>query len=434
MVVPAVGCFFNSCARFFAGFCRFVDNFCSFCPGNWRFNGARTLGLAAGHVRYAVAMTLRIRCAPARSALVFIALSLAACLGGCGRASITFTLNPQPLRLEETTVMGDPGAASKVALVDVRGVIVDARQRGLLTPASNPVDELVARLEKARHDPAVKAVVLRVNSPGGSVTASDIMYREVRRFRTETGKPVVVSMGEIAASGGYYLALAGDAIVAQPTTITGSVGVIIPTVNFSQGLNRIGIVSRSIKSGENKDLANPLEPMREGQYAVLQHMVDDFYARFRSLVLSRRAVVGEPGDARVETAPQWLESLHPRREQVNQARATLASRANELLDGRVVSGEEAAALGLVDAAGDLRDAFELAVNSVPGGGKCRLVKYHDEGDSVRSAYAMSGDALSAESPGQAGGQEINLIQLRMGGEGLPGVATGGPAWYLWTLP
>jgi len=241
MVVPAVGCFFNSCARFFAGFCRFVDNFCSFCPGNWRFNGARTLGLAARCVRYAVAMTLRIRCAPARSALVFIALSLAACLGGCGRASITFTLNPQPLRLEETTVMGDPGAASKVALVDVRGVIVDARQRGLLTPASNPVDELVARLEKARLDPAVKAVVLRVNSPGGSVTASDIMYREVRRFRADTGKPVVVSMGDLAASGGYYIAAPADEIWARPTTITGSIGIFatIPTVNRT--LDKIGV-------------------------------------------------------------------------------------------------------------------------------------------------------------------------------------------------
>ena len=103
---------------------------------------------------------------------------------------------------------------------------------------------------------------------------------------------VALVANEVAASGGYYLAMAGDKVLAQPTTITGSIGVIIPTMNVSQGLAKIGIVSRSVKSGANKDLANPLEPMREGQYAVLQHMVDDFYAKFRALVTtaSRGAV------------------------------------------------------------------------------------------------------------------------------------------------
>jgi protease-4 len=263
-------------------------------------------------------------------------------LSACGRASVTFTLNPEPLSLDETTVMGAEGAGQKVALMEVRGMIIDAAQRGFLTPASNPVDELTARLERAEQDAAVKAVVIRINSPGGSVTASDTMYREVRRFRERSKKPVVMSMGEVAASGGYYLALAGDEILAQPTTITGSIGVIMPTINVSQGMSRIGIVSRSIKSGANKDLANPLEPMREGQYALLQGMIDEFYARFRGLVLERREAVmlglgNDPSRA-----------------------SSLRGRADEVMDGRVVSGAEAVRLGLVDKEGDVRDAFAEA--------------------------------------------------------------------------
>lgn len=364
-------------------------------------------------------------------------VALAACaitLASCGRASITFTLNPEPVRLSETAVLEDsedelaakaaPASidrstpalvgSGKVALIDVRGMIIDAAQRGFLTPASNPVDELVARLQRAEKDPQVRAIVIRINSPGGSVTASDTMYREVRRFREFTGKPVVITMGEVAASGGYYLAMAGDKVLAQPTTITGSIGVIIPTVNVSQGLSRIGIVSRSVKSGANKDLANPLEPMRDEQYAVLQHMVDDFYARFRALVLERRP-----------------------------KESNLAARADELMDGRVMSGEDAFRAGLVDQVGDVRDALREA-RRLAGLSKATLVKYHDEGSSVRSVYAMDslptiGDGSGSSGVGGGGGgggggTEINLIQLRLGDGSLSGgLQAGGNAYYLWTL-
>lgn len=318
-------------------------------------------------------------------------LALACGLAGCSPASITFSLGPTDEPLQETTVFEDGGGA-KVAQIDIRGLIADEERSALFGNGANPVDELVSRLEKASQDREVRAVVLRINSPGGTVAASESMYREVRRFRETTGKPVVASMGEVAASGGYYLAMAGDEVIAQSTTITGSIGVIIPTVNFSDGLSRIGIHARSVKSGRNKDLANPLEPMRDEQYAVLQHMVDQFYAEFRGLVIERRAA----------------------------AHHDLASQADELMDGRVFTGKEAAQLGLVDGTGDVRDAYERA-KSLAGLQNARLVKYHSEGRRPRSAYAEAGPTPA--------GTDLNLVKIQ-GLDSLIGMA-GGRAFYLW---
>jgi protease IV len=219
---------------------------------------------------------------------LFFGLCLASALtgGACAPLSVTIGVGPGDRKLHETTVLTDTGGdGDKVAMIDVRGLIADVREPALFGEGHNPVDEFLSRLERAGKDGSVKAVILRINSPGGTVTASDILYREVLRFRETTKKPVVASLGEVAASGGYYLALSADRIIAQPTSITGSIGVIIPTVNFSEGLSRIGIQSRSIKSGPNKDIANPLEPIREGQYAVLQGIVDEFYASFKGLVI-----------------------------------------------------------------------------------------------------------------------------------------------------
>lgn len=376
------------------------------------------------------------------------ALALLSVVSACGRAVLSFTLNPQPAKLEEASVIPadlgdgrDPlgSAAPKVVLIDVRGVILDSPRRGLLSPAINPVDELAARLEKAERDPGVRAVVLRINSPGGGVAATETMYREVRRFRERTGRPVVVSMGEVAASGGYYLALAGDAIYAQPSTITGSVGVIMPTINVSQGLARIGIVSRSITSGPNKDMANPLEPMRQGQYDLLQGMVDEFYGQFRSTVLERRRAVMLALESSCDggSAPDGAEPAMLR---------AFESRADELLDGRIMTGSQALAVGMVDANGGVREAFAhacLLAGVAPD--RARMIKYYDSNDvnGPRSMYALAGGepgvgggAAGIGGGGGAGGEgtEINLVQLRLGDGSLAGLQVGSGAYYLWTLP
>lgn len=316
-------------------------------------------------------------------------------LAACAPLSVTFTLGAREQPLKETAVLEDHGANAKIALIDIRGTIIDAARPGLFSSGANPVDELVARLRKAEEDDAVKAIVLRINSPGGSVTASDTMYREVRRFAETTKKPVIASLGEVAASGGYYLALATDEIITQPTTITASIGVIIPTVNVSDGLRRIGIVARSIKSGANKDLANPLEPIRESQYAVLQGMVDEFYARFRNLVVERRPTL--------DTA-----------------------RIDELTDGRVVTGAEALRSGLADREGDLRDAFARA-KELANVSAASLIKYHEITSKPRTAYSPA--ALAPESAGAH--TEVNLVQFELS-EGSLGAGAGATnAFYLW---
>jgi protease-4 len=263
------------------------------------------------------------------------------------------------------------------------------------------VDELTARLRKAEEDSTVKAVVLRIDSPGGTVAASDMMYREVRGFAQRTGRPVVACLGEIAASGGYYLALSADRIVAEPTSITGSIGVIIPTVNVSEGLNRIGIRSRSITSRPNKDLANPLEPMREEHYAVLQALVDEYFDRFRGLVVERRGASRGEG-----------------------ARALDMDRLDMLTDGRVMTGTKAAEAGLADQTGGVREAFETA-KRLAGVRAAKLVKYHrEDADPPRSAYAQSGAGPPRS--------EINFLQLRLD-SGALGVQSAG-AYYLWLPP
>lgn len=340
-------------------------------------------------------------------------------VSACGRTTVSFTFGGDPSRLDETTVMGEPSAsAPKIALIDLRGLIVDGPRTGipLLQSGDNPVDELVARLARAERDPAVRGVVIRINSPGGAVTASDTMYREVRRFREASGKPVVMSLGEVAASGGYYVALAGDEILAQPTSITGSIGVIIPTVNFADGLRRIGIVSRSVKSGANKDLANPLEPMRDGQYQVLQGVVDHMYARFRALVVERRA--GRLGHNALASESDGA-GMSP-------------LSIDELTDGRVLVGEEAARQGLVDGLTDLRGAFERAC-TLAGVRRASLVKYHAEGDTPKSAYSLS--PLPAQGAGggtSAGASEINLVQVQLGA-GEIGHMGAGVAYYVWSV-
>ena len=320
-------------------------------------------------------------------------LALCTALGACSPASFNVSVGPGSRTLRESSVLRDKNAGgNKVAMIDLRGLISDDSEPGLFGSAPNPVDEILSRLKLAEDDSSVKAVIIRINSPGGTVTASDIIYREIRRFSDATHKPVIASMGEITASGGYYISLAADEIVAEPTSLTGSVGVIIPTLNFSEGLGKIGIVSRSVKSGPNKDLGNPLEPMRDSQYAVLQGIVDEFYAKFKGLVIERRP----------RLAPDHI------------AEAT---------DGRIVTGKTAVAWGLADREGGVREAFEIAKERAGIKG-ADLVKYSVGSGKSRTAYGET----PVEPARAAAGPEINLLQVK-----IPGLETAGNAYYLWGM-
>lgn len=321
----------------------------------------------------------------------------AACIlaGGCSRLRFTVWLAPEDSALRETVVRADEGAGeAAVALIDVRGLIVNGPAPGLLLPGPNPVDELAARLDAASKSPHVRGVVLRINSPGGTVTASDVMHREVRRFSEESGKPVVAMLDEVAASGGYYLALAADEIVAEPTSLTGSVGVIFPTLNVSEGLGMIGIRSRAVTSGPNKAMANPLEPARDEHYAILQGIVDEDYARFRRLVEERR-----PGLDR--------------------------ARADEATDGRIVTGAQAVRLGLADREGSIGVAFER-VKERAGVKAARMIKYTSgSARRPRTPYATS-DASEPHAASDGAAVRIDLGRVGEWAGVLPPMA-----YYLW---
>jgi protease-4 len=218
----------------------------------------------------------------------------------------------------------------KVAIIDVDGLILNARSSGLFGNGENPLSLFREKLEKAADDKHVKAVVLRINSPGGAVTASDIMYQDVLKFRKVTHKPVVACMMDVAASGGFYLAMAGDVVFAHPTTVTGSIGVIMSLYDASGLFAKIGLASNPIKSGPNKDIGNPGRPMTPEERAILQHMIDQFYGEFVNVVA--------------------------------QSRHLPEGRVRELADGRIYTGLEAKQLSLIDRIGYLEDAIATAMD------------------------------------------------------------------------
>lgn len=205
----------------------------------------------------------------------------------------------------------------RVGVAEIEGVILSA-------------DRFRETLKKFRDAPHVKAVVVRINSPGGGVAASQELNREIARFRKETGKPVVVSMESVAASGGYYTAVAADHIVANAGTITGSIGVIIQWVNYGDLLEWAKMRAVTFKSGGLKDSGNPTRPLTDEDRAYFEDLVQKIRAQFVAAVT----------DGRKDRLK--------------------AGAMDRMADGRVVTGEEALSLGLVDEIGDYRDAVDRA--------------------------------------------------------------------------
>ena len=199
--------------------------------------------------------------------------------------------------------------------------------------------------------------MLRVNSPGGTVTGSDTMYELIRRFRAKTGKPVVASIQEVGASGGYYVSLSADKIVAGPTSVVGSIGVIFNAFSFEGTLNKLGIKSEPIKSAALKDIGSPFHDISPAEQKVLQATVDEYFARFKTLVLTKRGLTDE----------------------AIIARAT---------DGRVFSGTEAQKIGLIDQVGILEDAIDLARDLAHAKG-ARAVLYRKPFGPGGSVYAST---------------------------------------------
>lgn len=293
---------------------------------------------------------------------LLVATSSWVCLSaiGCGAPSLLITPVANTNTLQEVMVQPARGwGESRVAIIEVEGLLANARAGGLLSAGENKVSLFTQQLEMAERDARVKAVVLRVNSPGGTVTSSDTMYELVRRFRRRTGKPVVASTQEVAASGAYYVSLAADEIVVQPTSVVGSIGVIFNSFEFSSTLFKLGVSTDAIKSGKFKDIGSPYKPLAPEERALMQQMVDEYFARFTALVYERRP------------------SISPS----NRAMAT---------DGRVFSGQQAVSVGLADRTGLLSDAIDRA-RELSGAKKARAVLYKRPHGYSGSIYASAND-------------------------------------------
>ena len=212
-------------------------------------------------------------------------------------------------------------------------------------------------MERATNDSAVKAVVLRINSPGGTVTCSDTMYEIVKKFRAATHKPVIADTQEVAASGAFYVACGCDKIVAHPTSVVGSIGVIFQTFEVTGTMAKLGITSNAIVSGPHKEMGSPFVKLQPDDRALMQQMVDDYYARFVNVVTTNRHV--DSADLKIAT------------------------------DGRVFSGERAVQIGLVDQTGLLDDAIDLA-KKMSGATSAEVVMY-------KRPYGYSGSIYSSAS-------------------------------------
>jgi protease-4 len=232
---------------------------------------------------------------------------------------------------------------------------MNSGKRGWISSSDNPVSLFVEKLEKTREDSAVKAVVLRLNSPGGSVGAADTMYHKLQEFKHKSKKPVVACMLDVAASGAYYLACGCDGIVAQPSTVTGSIGIIMQTMSFEGTMQKLGIKAVAIKSGKLKDMASPFHDLSEEEREVLQGVVSALFEQFVKVVDEGRKGLDE-----------------------QQVRA--------LADGRVFTAKEAVENGLIDRIGYPDDGIAWA-KKMAGVKKAKVVIYHHPYEYMPNVYS-----------------------------------------------
>ncbi len=263
----------------------------------------------------------------------------------------------------------------KIAHIDVEGIITGAVGQGIFGSGESMVDRIRDDLERARKDESVKAIVLRVNTPGGEVTASDTIYHAVKQ--TAEVKPVVVFMDSLAASGGYYVACGAEEIIANETTITGSIGVIIQTLNYYDLLGKVGLEALVFKSGKFKDSLSGARDMSPEEEAYVQDLVQQMYDRFLEIVSSGRGIpVGQLRDG--------------------------------IADGRVFTGKEALEKKLVDANGYVEDAYERA-RELGGSSDAEVKRYRRETGFIGLLTASLRALVSgAQSAGGRGRLEIDL--------------------------
>jgi protease-4 len=217
--------------------------------------------------------------------------------------------------------------ADRIGIIRIEGPIVGGSSTEGLFGSSIGADEILAYLHQAQHDPSIRAVVIRMNSPGGSAAASQEIGEEIKQLR-KSGKPVVTSISDMGASGGYWIAATTDKILASPAAVTGSIGVIMQITRYEEFYEKLGIEVEIIKSGQHKDMGSPTEDTSQKEREILQAMVNDIYDQFVTVVAEGRDMDRE--------------------------------KVLDIADGRILTGRQARDLGLIDEFGTFYDAADQA--------------------------------------------------------------------------
>lgn len=287
-----------------------------------------------------------------RAAALFI-IALPQLLAGCMFMQVDLKQEARPFR--EQTLSGS--GRDKILLMDISGVISSQESAALL--GGERKESILARvreqLDRARKDGAIRAVVVRINSPGGGVTASDTLYHELRTYKRESGVKIIAHLMDMGTSGAYYAALAADRIIAQPTSVTGSIGVIMVRLDVSALMQKVGIEAVEISSGERKSMGSLFRPISREERALFQGVIDSLFDRFASTVAEERRL-----------APDAVKKVG---------------------DGRILTSQEAKAAGLIDGIGYLDDAIAAAraEAGITGG---RVVSYLRPGDHRPTVYSL----------------------------------------------
>lgn len=288
-------------------------------------------------------------------------------LQGCTLLNVSLGDATQPLA--ERTLSGE--GRDKILLLDISGFITSEEQTSLLSAKKKlgTVALMREQLDRARADKDIKALVLRISSPGGGVTASDTLYHELSKFKKEAAIPVLAHFMDVGASGAYYAALAADRITAQPTTVTGSIGVMMLRVDATGLMQKIGLQTVEIASGEKKGMGSPFRRISPEEQKIFQAVVNSLQARFVNTVVERRKL-------------------------------PLAT-VTKLADGRIYTSQEAQAAGLIDSVLYLDEALELA-KKLAQLDRASVVTYYRPGDYRANLYSLSLVNIDTDSLAQPG--------------------------------
>lgn len=301
-----------------------------------------------------------------------IGLLLSVCfLGACVHIDMPGVRYDEPYI--ETELEGS--GVYKIVVIDISGALEPSLTQNIpFAPQQMPSKTalLKEQLSLAENDPLIRAVLLRIDSPGGTVTTSDVMYQEIKRFQQRTGKAVVANIGELGASGGYYVAMAADQVLAHPTSLIGSIGVVMVHFDATGLMQMVGVKNNTLKTGEFKDMGSAFKGMSAEESLIYQGILQDYHQQFVKIVASSRKLSED--------------EIH------------------QIADGRVFSAQQALKFKLIDRIGYLGDSVEVA-KRLAGLKEAKVVSYFKPGQYSNNFYS------SASAPSQMGLINVNMNGL-----------------------